>query len=143
MGYIENNVVFINVKNEGLMKKLLLAALLLIPTMSYASGPYDGIYTVGFKGVLSDYASVHEVNEQVVVIIVAPDPNKTWEPMIGTRNGSIVTLNHIPNVSPSDIQLNVTVDLNVMKITINSCVNGFNYICPFPTGITLDLNKIF
>ncbi len=125
------------------MKKLMLAVLFLIPSVSYASGPYDGIYTVGFNGFVSGYTTVHEVNGQIVSIIVDPDPDNTWEPMIGTRNGSIATLNNIPSVSASDIQLNATINFDTLKATINSCADGVNYVCLFPAGTTLDLNKIF
>ncbi len=134
------------------MKKIIIILTLIFALYgpSYAAGPYDGIYSVRVGGFFSNYASVHEVDNQIVVILVDPNPNATWEPMIGTRSGDVVSLSHIPNVSPSDINLNVTVKFDnngtstiTATATINSCVNGAAYVCKFPIGIKLDLVKIF
>ena len=129
------------------MKKLLFAALLLLNLAAVnAVGPDDGIYAARFNGALTFYVSLHETDNQVVVVIVSPDPNNTWEPMSGTRSGNVLSLTHISGVSPSDIQLTATVNLNIngaSTATINSCVDGVSYICQFPPGITFNLDKVF
>lgn len=130
------------------MKKIIIGLTLIFALydQSYAAGPYDGIYSVSVGGFFSNYASVHEVDNQIVVILVDPNPNATWEPMIGTRSGDVISLSHIPGVSPSDINLNVTVKFNnngTSTATINSCTNGAAYVCKFPIGIKLDLVRIF
>ncbi len=129
------------------MKKLIiLITLLFLPLTSFASGPFDGIYSISFNGVVENYATVLETNNQIVVVIVDPDPKNTWSPLSGVRTGNSVTLTQLQGVSPSDIKLNTTVTFNdsdVSKATINSCVDGATFNCKFPTGITVDLNKIF
>ncbi|WP_430230818.1 hypothetical protein [Nitrosomonas communis] len=129
------------------MKKII--ALFLLFSLSgtlYAAGPYDGIYSVIVSGVTSGYATVHEVDNKMVVIIVDPMPNTPWEPMIGTRRGNSVSLTNVVGVSSSDIQLKVTVNFNdngPSTATIASCVNGISHVCLFPTGSKFNLEKLF
>ena len=117
------------------MKKII--ALFLLFSLSgtlYAAGPYDGIYSVIVSGVTSGYATVHEVDNKMVVIIVDPMPNTPWEPMVGTRRGNSVSLTNVVGVSSSDIQLKVTVNFNdngSSTATITSCVNGISHVCLF------------
>lgn len=129
------------------MRRIITLILLLaLASPLNAAGIYDGIYSVSVSGISLSYASVHEVNNQMVVIIVDPDPSITWEPLIGVRSGNSVSLTHISSVSPSDINLDVTVNLNdsgTSTATINSCSNGINYVCRFPNGQVLNLDKIF
>lgn len=129
------------------MKKL--SALILFFALSnpaIASGPYDGIYAINLDGQVSNYASVHEVDNRVVVIIVDTNPNNTWGPGIGTRIGESVILDHIAGVSPSDVKSNVTINFNnngATTLTINSCTDGHIYFCGLPAGVTVNLDKIF
>lgn len=129
------------------MKKILVLFLLFISSSSlYAAGPYDGIYSVSISGFVSNYATVHEIDNKIVLVIIDPDPSNTWIAMSGSRTGNIVTLTNIPGVSASDININVTVNFNdsvASTATVNSCADGINYICKFPSDFTLDLNKIF
>jgi hypothetical protein len=84
------------------MKKIITLFLLFaLYSPSYAAGPYDGIYAISFNGFISNYASVHETDNQVIVILVDPNPNNTWGPASGIRTGNSVTLTEISGVSPS------------------------------------------
>ncbi|MDV6345397.1 hypothetical protein [Nitrosomonas sp. Is37] len=129
------------------MKKII--ALLLHFALSntvYAAGPYDGIYSVIVSGFISGYATVHEVDNKMIVIIVDPVPNTPWEPMIGTRRGDSVSLRSVPDVSSSDINLKVTINFNdngPSTATINSCVNGISHVCIYPSGSQFNLEKLF
>lgn len=112
----------------------------------YAAGPYDGIYSIIVSNFISGYATVHEVDNKIVVIVVDLVPDIPWEPMIGTRTGNSAFLTNVPGVSSSDINLKVTINFNdngPSTATITSCINGISHVCLFPTGSQFNLEKLF
>ncbi len=125
------------------MKKTLLAIIfLLLPTTSYAVGPFDGIFSFSVSGFLGGYASIHEDGaNNMIAVLLEPDPNDTtWEAISGVRNGNNVTLRSIPGAGT--VSLDVTVNFinnNSGTATVNSCIGD----CDFPNGTVLDLNRIF
>tara|TARA_R110002073_G_scaffold330582_2_gene514496 strand:+ start:266 stop:532 length:267 start_codon:yes stop_codon:yes gene_type:complete len=81
------------------MKKLLLTIIFfLLPITSFASGPYDGIYSMNFSGIgLIGYTSIHENNNsEMIAIFIQPNPNDaTWEALSGTRTDNSVQFKSI------------------------------------------------
>ncbi len=123
------------------MRKILIPfVFLLLPTTSSAAGPFDGIYSFNFNGVLGGYASIHEDDtNNMIAILLEPDPDDTtWEAIRGTRNGNNVTLRSIAGTVGLDVSLSF-IDTNTGTATINSCVGD----CDFPNGTVLDVNRVF
>ncbi len=129
------------------MKKTIIFVLLFtISNFSYADGPYDGIYAINLNGFVTNYVTIHENDNQVVAIIIDVVPSSTWIPLTGVRNGDSLTATSINGAHAIDIKLNVTVnfqDNGVSTGTVDSCVNGFFYVCKFQSGTELNLVKIF
>ncbi len=124
------------------MKKSLLAvALLLLPTTSFAAGPFDGIYTMNINGLIG-YASVHENNNSMIIVTLEPSPNdSTWEALSGVRNGNSATLNSILGTVNLEVSI-VFIDNFNGNATIISCI-GDDDDCDFPNGTVINMNKIF
>ncbi len=124
------------------MKRILLAiAFLLLPSASYAAGPFDGIFSFSFNGSLVGYASIHEDVEtnDMIAVLLEPDPNDTtWEAIRGVRNGNDVTLRSIAGTVSLDVSVNFANPDNG-TVTVNSCIGD----CDFPNGSVLDLNRVF
>lgn len=123
------------------MRKIsLVFAFLLVPMTSFAAGPFDGIYSVNFNGVLGGYASIHEddTNNMIAVLLEADPDDTTWEAMSGVRNGNNVTLQSIAGTVILDVSVSF-IDSNTGTATINSCVGD----CDFPNGSVLDINRTF
>lgn len=124
------------------MKRILLAiAFLLLPTTSYAAGPFDGIYSFSFNGDLVGYASLHEDVEtnNMIAVLLEPDPNDTtWEAVRGERNGNDVTFKSIAGTVSLDVSVNF-IDPDNGTVTVNSCIGD----CDFPNGTVLNLNRVF
>jgi hypothetical protein len=125
------------------MKRILITIIfLLLPTTSYAAGPFDGIYSFSVSGFLGGYASIHEDGaNNMIAVLLEPDPNDTtWEAISGVRNGNNVTLRSIPGAGTVSLDVSVTFfDSNSGTATVNSCIGD----CDFPSGTVLDVNRIF
>ena len=130
------------------ISKLLIALPLLLPIQLHAAGPYDGIYHIDY-GINTYYISVQEnseTNQMVVMIVNATPSNNSWHAMIGIRSGGTVPVSSITGISDTDVVIDAEVVFNDDKnatVKIYSCVDGFNYECNFPSGATMDMNKIF
>ena len=123
------------------MRKILIPIIfLLLPTTSYAAGPFDGIYSFNFNGVLVGYASIHENDtNNMIAVLLEPNPDDTtWEAISGIRNGSDVTLRSIAGTVSLDISISF-IDSNTGTATVNSCVGD----CDFPNGAVLSVNRVF
>ena len=123
------------------MRKITLAfAFLLLPMTSFAAGPFDGIYSFNFNGILAGYASIHEddTNNMIAVLLEPTPDDTTWEAISGIRNGNDVTLRSIAGTVSLDISVSF-IDSNTGTATINSCVGD----CDFPNGTVLDVNRVF
>lgn len=134
---------------ESVMKKLLATILLLSSSPSFASGPYDGIYAVADAiGFTTNYVTVQEdaSTQQMVMILLDPDPTVPWIALTGIRTDNNVTLASIIGISPNDISLNVTGVFNAnntLTATVTLCADGFVYACKFPTDSIAVLTRIF
>jgi len=123
------------------MRKILIPIIfLLLPTTSYAAGPFDGIYSFNFNGALVGYASIHENDtNNMIAVLLEPNPDDTtWEAISGIRNGNDVTLRSIAGTVSLDISVSF-IDSNTGTATINSCIGD----CDFPNGTVLDVNRVF
>lgn len=132
------------------MKKVVFIFLLsLFSITSQASGQYDGIYMISVNGFANGYVTLHEdINtNQMIAVIIDPDPDITWAALSGTRVGNTATFSSITGASAMDVSLTVRADFNSNNpnptATIISCKEGVNYYCLFPAGVTLNLIKIF
>lgn len=131
------------------MKKICLSAFLLIfSTSIHASGQFDGIYMISVNGSVVNYVTIHEDanTNQMIAVVVDPDPDNAWAALSGIRSGNAVTLVSIGGVSPSDITLTVHADFNNNlnpSATIIACVDGIFYACKFPAGASLNMTKVF
>ncbi len=128
------------------MKKLLLSAtLFLLPITSFASGPYDGIYSMNLNGFIINYMSIHENENNMVAIIIESDPNDaTWEALNGIRTNNTAGLRSI--LGTVDLDVSVTFNNNG---TASALVNSCNGECDLPggsilsNGSVLDFVKVF
>lgn len=137
---------FIRMKAQIMKKIILFALLFAISNFSYAAGPYDGIYAVNLNGFVTNYLTIHENNNKIVAIVIDINPEVSWIPMAGARTDATASVASINGVHAVDINLDVTLnfqDNGTSTATINSCVDGSFYTCKFPSGVELNLVKIF
>ena len=126
------------------MKKLLFSIVFLFfPIISYAAGPFDGIYSISIPGEPEvSYMSVHENNGNMIAIFIEPDPNDaTWEALSGVRVNNSAQLKSVLGTVILDISL-VFNDDQTASATIISCIPDPE-ICDIPNNTTLNMTKIF
>lgn len=131
-----------------LISRLLIVLVLCFPLHLYASGPYDGIYSITLRS--TSYVSIHEdsaTNQVVVMLLNTTEPtNYSWSAYTGIRSGNSVMLDSIRGVSDNDTVAKVRVVFNTdgsATVTILSCVDGVNYYCSLPPGVTFTAYRIF
>lgn len=128
------------------MKKLLLSAiLLLLPVTSFASGPYDGVYSMNLNGFIINYMSIHENENNMVAIIIESDSNDaTWEALNGIRTNNTAELRSILGTVDLDVSVTFNND-GTASAFINSCIGE----CDLPddsilsSGSVLNFVKVF
>lgn len=131
-----------------LLFKLFIAFFLFFPFQLHAAGPYDGIYSISLRS--TSYVSVHEdlVTKQVVVTLLnTTEPTSySWSAFTGIRNDNSVVLDSIKGVSDVDTVSRVKVVFNSdgnATVSILSCVDGVDYECSLPSGVTFTASRIF
>ena len=133
------------------MKRIIAALVLLFfSTTSNAAGPFDGIYTFSFGGALSGFASIHENNGEMIIVILEPSPfDSTWEAIRGIRNGNSVRLTSIAGTVNLVIDVIFNGDNFTATATLISCSDkdddpsNDSDNCDIPIGTILNLNKAF
>lgn len=131
-----------------LLFKLFIAFFCFFPFQLHAAGPYDGIYSISLRS--TGYVSVHEdlATKQIVVMLLnTTEPtNYSWSAYTGIRTENSVVLDSIRGVSDVDAISRVKVVFNSdgnATVTILSCVDGINYECSLPPGVTFTASRIF
>ena len=130
-----------------LLFKLFVAFFLLFPIQLHAAGPYDGIYSISLRS--TSYVSIHEnsATNQIVIMLLGTEPsNNAWLASTGIRSENSVVLDSIGGVSDVDAVSKVKVIFNSdgnATVTILSCVDGVNYECSLPPGVTFTAYRIF
>ncbi|SEN30309.1 hypothetical protein [Nitrosomonas marina] len=127
------------------MKKFVFALFFLL-SFNVAANSYDGIYTANINNLTVEFVSIHEnPNGTVIAVVVDPNPENSWIALSGTRNGQTAVLESVVGVGV-DVIINVTVnfsDSGNHTALINSCIDGVFYTCKFPSGLLLNLSRIF
>lgn len=130
-----------------LLFKLFVAFFLFFPFQLHAAGPYDGIYSISLRS--TSYVSIHEnsATNQIVIMLLGTEPsNNEWLASTGIRSENSVVLDSIRGVSDVDAVSKVKVIFNNdgnATVTILSCVDGVNYECSLPPGVTFTAYRIF
>jgi len=136
------------IKSNGdiVMKKIIKLTWLLLFALSssvFANGTYDGIYAVNVGGEIVEYVSIHENSGNIIAVVISADPSDSWVALSGALVGSKAVMN---SIAGADVKLGATVNFSgtdTSTAVINYCNDGINYACKFPSGMTLNLNRIF
>lgn len=104
-----------------------------------ASGVYDGIWLIKYKGTDIGYASIHENGQQLVFVTLTPDTD--WEALYGTRVDNKATLSTIIAKVNASIAI-VFSSSTELSFTQTSCTPK-EESCNFPKGASFSAVKLF
>ena len=116
--------------------------LVLFICKAYAAGPYDGIWIAKWNGQPVSYATLHEHDDNSVVIVLL-DMEEEWKAYFGNRNGNrllINLLNIFEDYMSVTIQINFT-STNSFQAELINCEPL--YECEFPPGTRFTGEKVW
>ncbi len=111
---------------------------------AFAAGPYDGIWAIQWNGQTVMFTTLHEHEDQRLVIATLDGRGSAWDAFLGKRKDNAIDAKKIKVNAGDTTNIQISITFNsptTLEAEITSCAPEAE--CELPTGTQLTGRKVW